>query len=84
MSTPTPTSSLSFPTSTLPYPISVVGYVKLGKDERCGGVVLGKTRFNKDIPLCYHEISLQFIQSYAYFTCRSNIKFTLILKCVCL
>ena len=40
----------------------LLGYVRLGKDEKYGGVVLGKNCFNKDIPLCYHEISLQFIQ----------------------
>ena len=34
----------------------MVGYAKLGKDEMYGGVVLGKNRFNKDIPLWYHEI----------------------------
>ena len=61
MFTPTPTSSL--PTPLVLYP-TILGYVRLGKDEKYGGVVLGKKRFNinKDIPLCYHEISLQFIQ----------------------
>ena len=27
----------------------------LGKDERYGGVVLGKDRFNKDVSLCYFK-----------------------------
>ena len=38
----------------------------LGKDIKYGGVVLGKNRFNNDIPLCYHEISLKFIQLHMY------------------
>ena len=36
-----------------------LGYVRLGKDERYSGVVLGKDCFSKDVPLCYYEISLQ-------------------------
>ena len=58
--------SLLPPTPPLPSPLllypTLLGYVRLGKDEKYGGVVLGKNCFNKDIPLCYHEISLQFIQ----------------------
>ena len=59
MFTSTPASPL--PCLLLFYP-TLLGYVRLGKVERYVGVVLGKNRFNKDIPLCYHEISLQFIQ----------------------
>ena len=33
----------------------MLGYVRLGKDERYNGV----DRFSKDVPLCYCEISLQ-------------------------
>ena len=44
--------------------------------------MLGKDHFSKDVPLRYHEISLQFIQLYIYCTCRS--KSTSILMCVCL
>ena len=44
--------------------------------------MLGKGRFSLDVPLCYHEISLQFIQLYVYYTCR--YKFMSILMCVCM
>ena len=40
------------------YP-TLVGYVRLGKDERYSGVVLGKDHFSKDVSLCYYEMSLQ-------------------------
>ena len=70
-----------YPSPLLLYP-TILGYVRLGKDERYVGVVLGKNRFSKDVPLCYHEISLQFIQLYVLCTCRS--KSTSILMCVCL
>ena len=61
MFTPIPHPTSPLPSLLVLYPI-LLGNVRLGKDEKYGGVVLGKNRFNKDIPLCYHETSLQFIQ----------------------
>ena len=68
--TPTLPTLLHYPT--------LLGYVRLGKD----GVVLGKHRFSKDVPLRYHEISLQFIQLYVNCTCTCRSKSTSILMCV--
>ena len=36
-------------------------HIQIEKDERYGGVVLGKDRFSKDVSLCYHGISIQII-----------------------
>ena len=35
--------------------------------------MLGKDHFSKDVPLCYHEISLQFIQLYVCCTRSTKI-----------
>ena len=60
-STPSPPIPLlhPYPSPLLHYP-ALLGYVRLGKNERYSGVVLGKDHFSKD-PLCYHDISVQFI-----------------------
>ena len=51
----TPTHPHPTHTSTLPSPLvlypTLLGYVRLRKDVKYGGVVLGKNRFNNDIPL---------------------------------
>ena len=57
------------PSPLLLYPI-LLGYVRLRKDEMYGGVVLGKNRFNKDIPLCsimrfhFNSFSYSYMSSY--------------------
>ena len=53
-----PTPLHPYQSPLLHYPI-LLGYVRLGKDERYSGVVLGKDCFSKDVPLYYYENSLQ-------------------------
>ena len=74
---PTPSQSLTlrykYPTNftpTLPplshYP-TLLWYVRLGKDKRYGGMVLGKDRFSRDVRLHY---SIQSVIMSTQYTCR--------------